>query len=299
LRQRWARCQQARVTPAHFAAVPVAPVAISAGVAVVSLWLLRAKLVGLAISRILGVEIHVDRLKVARRKETSAVLISLHGVKLQDDMKRNALLVPCANVTVKRQKGNYLVDVEVESPVATVYFDNYTLTKNNWRRILSSSKQKKKPAKQLETEAIDVDPEGSVKVGSLEITSVGITGSTILRAFSAPLENRRLLNDVSLRGITVRPKDFQSIESTVNLVEYLTAKAVIAFNKRHFPAGVRDQLLDYTKRVFNKETKDFFEFGRVRIKQIDTALQQIGGEYGNLMTPQFNVSKSTGRRTAH
>lgn len=84
-------------------------------------------------------------------------------------------------------------------------------------------------------DAVKIDDAGVVRVRGYELTSVSIKGVTVLRAFSEPLGNERLFQDVEMSGLTVRPADFQSLERTIQVVEYITARAVLTLDKKSFP----------------------------------------------------------------
>lgn len=98
--------------------------------------LLKEKIVSRLISLQLGARVHIGRVDVRFLEGLSSIEFSLQNTRLVDSRNLEALYIPKASVNMIRRKGKYHIDVSVENPQTTVYFENYALTRTNWRRLL-------------------------------------------------------------------------------------------------------------------------------------------------------------------
>ncbi|KAJ8907853.1 hypothetical protein NDN08_007957 [Rhodosorus marinus] len=260
--------------------------------------LLKARILSVVASAATGTNIRVKRVAIGRDPSGSFV-ISLQENALKDNQKREALKISAVDLSISRKSKMFAVDVIVSDPEISLYFENYALTKNNWRSILTEAKgtaedpsDDEKKDQPVET---DPDKEGHVQAGKLDISTVTLRGGLHLEAFSVPLDNASLFRQVDMSDVVVRPSDFQSLEKTVQFVELLTAKVLLTLDAKKFPESMRKPALNYAREIFRQEGSEYVDYGRVKIRQLDSTLDDLDRQYGSILGTEATDAIKTGR----
>mmetsp|Transcript_37605 Transcript_37605/g.149999 ORF Transcript_37605/g.149999 Transcript_37605/m.149999 type:complete len:237 (+) Transcript_37605:311-1021(+) len=227
-----------RVSRIQPAVIPVVPIAGGTVGVLTLLWLLKARILSVVASVLSGTNIRVKRVAIGRDPLGSFV-ISLRENTLKDNQKREALKISAVDLSLSRKSEKLTADVVVSGPEISLYFENYALTKNNWRSILTEAQGTAgdSSADERKDLPVEIDPskDGHVQAGKFDVQTVTLRGGLHLEAFSVPLDNASLFRQVDMSDVVVRPSDFQSLERTVQFVEHLTAKALLTLDAKKFP----------------------------------------------------------------
>jgi len=249
-------------------------------------------------SGVTGTNIQVKRVSI-RRDPSGSFVISLQENALKDNQKREALKIATLDLSISRKSKIFAVDVIVSNPEVSLFFENYTLTKNNWRSILTETKNIAEDSSDYEVKdravQMDSDKEGHVQAGKFDVSTVTLRGGLHLEAFSVPLDNASLFRQVDMSDVVVRPSDFQSLEKTVQFVEHLTAKALLTLDAKKFPESMRKPALKYAREIFRQEGSEYVDYGRVKIRQLDSTLDDLGRQYGSILGTEATDVIKAGR----
>mmetsp|Transcript_37607 Transcript_37607/g.150000 ORF Transcript_37607/g.150000 Transcript_37607/m.150000 type:complete len:118 (+) Transcript_37607:1015-1368(+) len=98
-----------------------------------------------------------------------------------------------------------------------------------------------------------------------------------------------------MSDVVVRPSDFQSLERTVQFVEHLTAKALLTLDAKKFPESIRKPALNYAREIFRQEGSEYVDYGRVKIRQLDSTLDDLDRQYGSILGTEATDAIKAGR----
>uniref|UniRef100_A0A7S3EJI7 Uncharacterized protein n=3 Tax=Rhodosorus marinus TaxID=101924 RepID=A0A7S3EJI7_9RHOD len=282
-----------RVSRIQPAVIPVVPIAGGTVGVLTLLWLLKARILSVVASVLSGTNIRVKRVAIGRDPLGSFV-ISLRENTLKDNQKREALKISAVDLSLSRKSEKLTADVVVSGPEISLYFENYALTKNNWRSILTEAQGTAgdSSADERKDLPVEIDPskDGHVQAGKFDVQTVTLRGGLHLEAFSVPLDNASLFRQVDMSDVVVRPSDFQSLERTVQFVEHLTAKALLTLDAKKFPESIRKPALNYAREIFRQEGSEYVDYGRVKIRQLDSTLDDLDRQYGSILGTEATVS---------